>query len=152
MKQLNTSNIILGFSFLLLFDSCNNQPNNQLLTKAFVCNEYWTMQKIHWEKAFDDVKFCQNEMIIKSKDSIWGVIYPGSLTLSKDTIYVNQENAFNNICNQIGKVKVGGRVLVERFKNIEVFYRVNDTLIEFAGNQFVKSKLPVISGCWCDWE
>ncbi|MEZ5046785.1 MAG: hypothetical protein R2831_07310 [Chitinophagaceae bacterium] len=103
------------------------------------------MKNTQWEIAYDNVKFCQNEMILKSKDSIWGIIFPGTLTLDNDTIHVNEENGYDNICRRIGHVKVGDSVFVKRFKKKELFLVINDSLIEFAGNQFEKSKKPVIA-------
>ncbi len=91
-------------------------------------------------------------MILKGKDSTWGILFPGTLTLDNDTIRVNQENGHDNICHQIGQVKVGDSVFVEEFNKNELFLVLNDSLIEFAGNQFEKSKIPVLYGCWCKWK
>lgn len=151
ITKLDRRRIIRSLILLLLLNSCSNQTKKQS-TGAFQCDEYWTMKNTEWETAYDDVKFCSNEMILKSKDSIWGIIFPGTLTLDNDTIHVNQESGYNNICRRIGQVKVGDSVFVERFKKKELFLILNDSLIEFAGNQFEKSKIPVMYGCWCEWK
>lgn len=144
--------IIGGLILLLVINSCSTQTKKQSIS-AFECDEYWTRKNIHWESAYDDVKFCQqNEVILKSKTSTWGIIYPGSLTLIDDTIHINQENGYDNICQQIGQVKVGDSLSVERLKKNKISLLLNDSIIEFGGNQYEKSKKPVLYGCWCEWK
>ena len=137
---------------LLLLNSCRNRTGKQSVTGDFQCDEYWTMKNTKWEIAYDEVGVCQNEMILKTKDSIWGIIFPGTLTLENDTIHVNQEAGYDNTCIRIGQLRAGDSVFVDRFKKKELFMIVNDSLIEFAGNQFRLSNKPVRNGCWCEWK
>ncbi|MFN8360438.1 MAG: hypothetical protein U0264_11040 [Candidatus Kapaibacterium sp.] len=152
-KQLLLITLLL-LTVHLVNGQINKKPKNKKLkTGTFQCNEYWIMKNTQWDSAYDDVKVSsQYEMILKSKDSIWGVIFLGTLTVQDDTIHVNQENGYDNICHQIGKVRIGDSVFVEGYKRKELFRIINDSLVEFAGNQFIKSKMPVLYGCWCVWK
>ena len=143
--------IVLVTIILLTTISCGlNQ--NQLKKDSFECNEFWISKNADWEIAYDDVKFNQSELIIKSKDSTWGILFPGSLTLKDDTISVNQEAGFPNTCIKIGKVKIGEIVNIDYPKKDIPFQIINDTIIEFDGRQFKRTGNTVISGCWCEWK
>lgn len=119
---------------------------------AFECKEFWISKNANWKIAYDDVKYCSSELIVKSKDSVYGVLFPGSLTLCNDTISIIQEAGLPNACIKVGKVKVGEIV---RFnyphENIE-FKILNDTIIEFDERPFIRVDKSVLYGCWCNWK
>ena len=119
---------------------------------TFECEEFWISKNADWQIAYDDVKYCSSALILKSNDSVYGVLFPGSLTLSNDTISVNQEAGFPNTCVKVGKVKVGEIVRIDYpHENIE-FKILNDTIIEFDKRQFIRTEKTVLYGCWCDWK
>ena len=120
-------------------------------TDSFECNEFWISKSADWQVAFDDIKHCSSPLILKSSDSVYGVLFPGSLTLQNDTISVNREAGFPNTCVKIGKIKIGEIVKIDYpHKNIE-FKIINDTIIEFDKQQYKRTKRTVLCGCCCDW-
>ena len=127
---------------------------SQTLVKSnsFECNEYWISKNADWQTAYDNVKHCSSALILKSNDSVYGVLFPGSLTLRNDTISVNQEAGFPNTCIKIGKIDVGEKVRIDYpHENIE-FKIINDTIIEFDKRHFIRTEKTVLYGCWCDWK
>ena len=119
---------------------------------AFECNEFWIDKNTEWQFAYDSVKYCSSELILKSKDSIFGVLFPGSLSLRNDTILVNQEEGFPNTCIKIGKIDIGGVSKIGyQNENLE-FKFINDTIIEFDKRQFVHTEKTILYGCWCNWK
>lgn len=124
----------------------------QDINNTFECNEYFVAKNPDWNIAYDNVKYSDTPLIIKSKDSVWGVIYPGSLTLNKDTIYVNEENGYSNRCLRIGKLKMGDSLYINSVKKKQLFLIINDTTVKYGVKTFIKSKIPVMNGCWCKWD
>ena len=119
---------------------------------TFECNEFWISKNADWQVAYDDLKYCSSELILKSKDSVYGVLFPGSLTLRNDTISVNQEAGFPNTCIKVGKIDIGEIVKIDYpQENIE-FKIINDTIIELDKQQFIRTEKTVLYGCWCDWK
>lgn len=104
------------------------------------------------EIAFDDVKYCSDEMILRSKDSTWAIIFPGSLTLKDDTIYANKEAGFPNTCYRIGHARIGDVKHLNIFEHEEKFAVVNDSTVEYSGKKFVKIRKQILNGCLCDWN
>lgn len=141
-----TTAIVLWTSVLSGFSQTSQASD------AFECKECWISKNVKWKIAYDDVKYCSNELIVKSKDSVYGVLFPGSLTLCNDTISINQEAGLPNTCIKVGKVKVGEIVRINyQYENIE-FEILNDTIIEFDERQFIRVDKSVLLGCWCDWK
>ena len=130
------------------FGFCQTSENSD----PFECNEFWISKNADWQIAYDDVKYCSSAMILKSKDSVYGVLFPGSLTLRNDTISVNQEAGFPNTCIKVGEIDIGEIVKIDYpHENIE-FKIINDTIIEFDKRQFIRTEKIVLYGCWCDWK
>lgn len=147
MQQMNTMRYLI-FIILFVFLSCI-QKTEQKSEKLFDCREYF-LPEINWKTAYDSVKFTNSEMIIKNKNSVYGIIYPGSLVLDNDTISVNEEAGYANKCVKIGKLKVDDSTYV--YKNKSIFKVINDSTIKFHNKLFTKTKRKVLNGCWCEWK
>lgn len=129
---------------LIFLNSCDNQPlNPQPLTFDFQHEEYWFMKNIKWKTLSEEAKWSPSSlMIFKDKNANWGIVFLGSLTKYKDTIKINQESGYDITYTKIGRVKIGDSIFVDT----ELFLRMNNSLIEYGGYRFVRSKIPVISG------
>ncbi|KXX71147.1 hypothetical protein [Flammeovirga sp. SJP92] len=125
----NLNRCIISTIVLLVSVSFGFSQTSQK-TDTFQFEEFWISRNADWQIAYDDVKYCSSALIIKSKDSVYGVLFPGSLALSNDTISVNQEAGFPNTCVKVGKVKVGEGAIVRidyPHENIE-FMVFDDTI------------------------
>lgn len=147
MQQMKTMKYLM-YIILLVFLSCT-QKKEQKGEELFDNREYF-LPEINWKTAYDSVNFTNSEMIIKNENSVYGIIYPGSLVLNKDTISVNEEAGYPNKCVKIGELKVDDSTYV--YKNKSIFKVINDSTIKFNNKIFMKTKRKVINGCWCEWK
>lgn len=142
----------IAFLILLIstINSCDFTKSGSQ-NSAFEGDKYFLPINPDWKFAFDDVKYSESALVLESKDSVWAVLIPGTLTLQKDTISVNQEAGFPNRCISVGSVKIGESKKIDYLSNETIFKRINDTLIEFDSKQYIKTDKTILSGCNCEW-
>lgn len=146
------NSIFLSF-ILIIFISCDTRIEKKtVLSNEFICEEYWLPKNVGWETAYDDVLYAPtNKLIIKSKDSSWGLNWCGTILLDNDTIRIGQELGYDNSCFNFGKVKNGDSLYIN-IKKEETFKVVDDVLIEYEGIKYKKVKYPTELGCSCKWK
>jgi hypothetical protein len=133
---------------LWFFFSCSNDSRQV----DFECNEFWISQDSNWKIAYEDFRFCTGPLILRSNDSTFAVLFPGSLTLRNDTIRVSQEAGFPNDCIEIGKVTDDEVISVDYDDSQANFRIINDSMIELGQQVFTRTEKVVLNGCWCDWR
>lgn len=147
--------LLRQIAFLILFiftiNSCGLKTDKKQ-NSSFECDKYFISINPDWKFAYDDVKFSNSILLLESKDSVWAILFPGSLTLQNDTISVNQEAGFPIQCLRIGKVKIGEKTKIDFLNNERIFKRINDTLLEYDNKQYIQTDKIVLSNCNCEWK
>ena len=145
---------ILLISIIFLLFSCNTESTKKNNTKNqnFECKEYWLPKNTQWDTAYDDILYCSEAILMNNTDSNWGINFPGSIVLTNDTLYINQEAGYENICINLGKLEIGDSVYIGEKKINLLFVILNDSVIEYSDVKYAKCKREVKNGCWCIWE
>ncbi len=142
----------IAFLILLMFAIISyGLKTNKIQNASFDCAKYFISINPDWKFAYDDIKFSESALVLESKDSVWAILFPGSLTLQNDTISVNQEAGFPIKCLRIGRAKIEENIKIDFLNNERIFKRINDTLLEFDNKQYIKTDKIVLSGCNCEW-
>ena len=127
--------IIISIIFIPLI--CFTKKNNQL---PFECIDFYVPEKIQWKPVYDDVIFSVHPIFISDTNSSWAIIFPDSITLINDTIHVNQEAGFPNLCYIIGKLYDDETYVLPASNKVFITYSNNTTL---NGVVYQKSTYPI---------
>lgn len=145
----STYNFLVGLVSFYLLAGCGTK-HSKGTPKKLECNEYYIPDDIAWERISEDFEVSAGPLLVRDTGGRWGIMYPGSISLSGNTISIAQEAGHANSCYFIGALTPGSTVSFQ--SNKDSITMKMDSSIVFNGEMYEKSPYPVTNGCWCDWK
>ena len=127
--------------------------------QQFECSKFYLPKNVKWKFAYDDVTFTTSAMIVKDESSnSWAVLFPGSIILNNDTVYISQEAGYPNKCRIFGQLAAGDSAGISLTSSLlkedfTFWFRLtSNSTPQFDGEDYIESEFPIANGCWCDWK